>query len=102
RIHLGDAVLDYTVRLTRATRDMAGIRLGASPRATLALARAARALAALRGRRFVLPDDVKSLAPSVLAHRLIVDAATFRGDEADAYVAECLRTVAVPVEEINA
>jgi MoxR-like ATPase len=101
RVHLGDAVLGYTVRLTRATRDMAGIRLGASPRATLALARAARALAALRGRRFVIPDDVKALAHSVLAHRLIVDASTFRGDEAGASVAECLRTVAVPVEEIN-
>jgi MoxR-like ATPase len=98
-VHIGEAVLDYTVRLTRATRALSGVRLGASPRATLALARAGRAFAALRGRAFVIPDDIKALAPSVLAHRLIVDASTFRGGEADALIDECLRTVPVPVEE---
>jgi MoxR-like ATPase len=99
-VHIGEAVLDYMVRLTRATRIVPGIRLGASPRATLALARAARALAALRGRAFVIPDDVKELAPSVLSHRLIVDASSFRGGEADALIEECLRTVPVPVEDL--
>jgi len=79
---------------------MPGVRLGASPRATLALARASRALAALRGRPFVIPDDVKALASTVLAHRLIVDAPSFRGGEADALIEECLRTVPVPVEEM--
>ncbi len=99
-VHIGEPVLDYTVRLTRATRAMSGVRLGASPRATLALARAARALAALRGRTFVIPDDIKALAPAVLTHRLIMDASSFRGGEAESLIEECLRTTPVPVEEI--
>lgn len=98
-VHLGEPVLDYLVRLARATRALSAVRLGASPRATLALARAARALAALRGRAFVIPDDIKHLAPAVLAHRLVVDTTTFRGDEAEGLIRECLASVPVPVEE---
>ncbi|NED83673.1 ATPase, partial [Streptomyces sp. SID11233] len=61
----------YAVALTQATRVHPELRLGASPRATLHLVRAARASAALAGRDFVLPDDVQHLAVPVLAHRLL-------------------------------
>src|SRR5690348_15397534 len=71
QVHVADAVEDYIVRLVRATRLHAALELGASPRATLALYRSAQALAALKGRGFVLPDDVKRLAASVLTHRII-------------------------------
>ena len=76
------------------------IELGASPRATLALYRASQALAAIDGRAYVLPDDVKRLAPAVLAHRLITTAQSrLRGRGAADVLNEVLATVPVPVEE---
>ncbi|MBZ5733338.1 MoxR family ATPase [Nocardioides sp. TRM66260-LWL] len=71
RVHVADAVLRYALGITGATRASAELRLGASPRASLHLVRAAKAFAALQGRDYVIPDDVALLAPSVLAHRLI-------------------------------
>jgi MoxR-like ATPase len=70
-IHVSDEVKRYVVDLATATRNAPELRLGASPRASLQLLRASRALAALEGRDYVLPDDVQSLAPAVLAHRLL-------------------------------
>ncbi|MBB0229964.1 AAA family ATPase [Streptomyces calidiresistens] len=70
-IHVSEAVGRYAVHLVGATRDHPHLRLGASPRATIHLLRAARAAAALAGRDFVLPDDVQDLAVPVLAHRLM-------------------------------
>ncbi|MDX1614438.1 MAG: MoxR family ATPase [Candidatus Promineifilaceae bacterium] len=71
-VHVDDTVRDYIVRLVFATRNHPDLILGASPRGSLALYRSAQALAAIRGRSFVLPDDVKELAVSVLGHRCIV------------------------------
>ena len=65
------AVKEYAVNLVRATREDRDLRLGASPRATLQLVRAAKAQAALHGREYVLPDDIDSLAVAVLGHRLM-------------------------------
>jgi MoxR-like ATPase len=88
----------YLVQVTRATRADADVRLGASPRATLALHRAAQAWAAMHGRAYVLPDDVKRLAVPVLAHRLIASLeARLRGRDAVAIVDAILETVPVPV-----
>ena len=70
-VHVSAAVRQYAIDLVTATRRHPELRLGASPRATLHLVRAARALAALADREFVLPDDVQSLALPVLAHRLL-------------------------------
>ncbi len=70
-VHVSPAVHQYAVALTTATRRSADLRLGASPRATLHLVRAAKAQAAIEGRSFVVPDDVHDLAPTVLAHRLL-------------------------------
>jgi len=71
-VHVADSVHDYIVRLVAATRSLAEVRLGASPRGSLALLRAGRALAAADGRGFLLPEDVRTLAVPVLAHRLIL------------------------------
>jgi len=72
RVYVDSSVRDYLVGIVRATRQHADVKLGASPRASLALHRAAQALAAVRGRTHILPDDVKLLAVPTLAHRLIV------------------------------
>ncbi|MCI2959055.1 MoxR family ATPase [Agromyces atrinae] len=70
-VYTSQPVKEYAVALVRATRDDRELRLGASPRATLQLVRAAKALAAMRGRDFVLPDDIDELALPVLGHRLV-------------------------------
>ncbi|MCC7000542.1 MAG: MoxR family ATPase [Gemmatimonadaceae bacterium] len=71
-VRVAPEVREYIATITRATRDEAALALGASPRATVALMRAARAAAVLAGRGFVLPDDVKERAPSTLRHRVVV------------------------------
>jgi MoxR-like ATPase len=96
RVH--EDVRRYLVQITRATRSDQDVQLGASPRATLALHRAAQTWAAMQGRDFVLPDDVKRLAVPVLAHRLIASLeARLRGRDASAIVRSILDNVAVPV-----
>jgi len=70
-VQVSDAIRDYIVRIVRATRESDKIKLGVSPRGTVALTRACRALAAMQGRDFVIPDDVNELAVPVLAHRII-------------------------------
>ena len=71
QVQVSDAIRDYIVRIVRATRESDKVKLGVSPRGTVALTCAARALAAMQGRDFVLPDDVNELAVPVLAHRII-------------------------------
>ncbi len=71
KVQVSDAIRDYIVRIVRATRESDKIKLGVSPRGTVALTRACRALAAMQGRDFVIPDDVNELAVPVLAHRII-------------------------------
>ena len=71
-VHIDDTVRNYIVRLVQATRTHPDLGLGASPRGSIALSRSAQAWAALHGRTFVLPDDVKTLAVATLAHRLII------------------------------
>ncbi|WP_028846967.1 MULTISPECIES: MoxR family ATPase [Thermocrispum] len=72
--YLDPAIVSYAVRLAAATREHAAVRYGASPRGSIALVRAAQAMAATEGRAFVTPDDVKSVAQPVLAHRLVLTA----------------------------
>ncbi len=91
-------VLEYLVDLVRATREHPELRLGASPRSTVALYRAGQAWAYLEGRRFVLPEDVRAVAPSVLGHRLLVDIdRRLRGTSPEEIVETLLRTVPVPL-----
>jgi MoxR-like ATPase len=96
-VHVSVPVQRYAVALVSATRQHADLRLGASPRATLHLGRAARAAAALDGRDFVLPDDVQTLASSVLAHRLLPTAqAQLNRRTPEQVVAEILQRTPVP------
>jgi len=95
-IYVDPAIADYIVRLVSATRNHPDIYLGASPRGSLALYRASQALAALMGRDFVIPDDVKALAEPTLAHRLILKtAASIRGVDGSGLVGEMLMSVPV-------
>ena len=99
-VHVGKAVRGYIVAIVRATRGTSGVELGASPRAAVALFRAAQARAAIRGRDHVLPDDVKAQAPAVLRHRLFLDAdAQMRGRTTEVIITEVLASVPVPAEE---
>ena len=95
-VYVEQAVAAYIVRLVAATRVHPDVYLGASPRGSIALYRASQALAALSGRDYVIPDDVKQLAVSVLAHRLIVKSqASLRQVDADRLVGELLASVSV-------
>lgn len=97
-VQVDEAVRDYLVRVVRATRKHPAVDLGASPRGTMALFRACQAHAALRGRGYVLPDDVKIMAPHVLTHRLHISPQTrLRGRTAPEVVAEVVGEVPTPV-----
>ncbi len=99
-VHVDDTVRDYIVRLVTATRGHADLALGASTRGSLALFKAAQALASLRGRDYVLPDDVKALGVPALAHRLIVrPESALRGYTANRIVDELLQTVPLQLDE---
>jgi len=98
-IHVAEAIQNYIVSIIRRTRSSEEIDLGASPRATLALYRTAQARAAIDGREFVLPDDVKLLAPYVLTHRVLINPQTrLRGRRAEDVIADLVNTIPVPVE----
>ena len=95
-IYVDPAISDYIVRFVGATRSHPDVYLGASPRGSLSLYRASQALAALSGRDFVIPDDVKALAGPALAHRVILkSAATIRGLDGRGIVSELLTSVPV-------
>jgi MoxR-like ATPase len=99
KVRVQDDVRRYIVQVARATRSEPDVRLGASPRATLALHRASQVRAAMQGRDYVTPDDVKHLAVAVLAHRLIATLeARLRGRDAAAIIGSILDKLPVPVE----
>jgi len=102
RVRVADEVEAYAVALVRATRVHPDLQLGASPRATVALYRAAQAAALLAGRRFVLPDDIQALARPVLGHRLVVDLdQSLRGASVDAALSAILAAVPVPPVRVD-
>jgi MoxR-like ATPase len=97
RVHVSDAMKDYLVALSAATRALPEVRLGASPRGTLAMLRACRAMAAASGREYSIPEDAKALAVPVLAHRMILKPdAELRGATAPEMVRRVLDAVPVP------
>ena len=97
KVYVSEPIKRYVVALTNRTRDNSDVYLGASPRGSLGLFRTGQALAALAGRDYVLPDDIKELATSVLAHRVIVGpAARLRELSAEKIVQEILGNLAVP------
>ena len=102
RVRVDDALVDYLMRVVGATRDTETLDLGVSPRGSLALFRAAQALALTEGRDFCVPDDIKRLVVPVFSHRLVVNtrfssSLQRRGDEAEAVLREIMKTVSIPV-----
>jgi MoxR-like ATPase len=101
QVRVEQSVRDYVVNVARATRGHQDVQLGVSPRGTLALYHCAQALAAIRGRGYVLPDDVKLLAPYVLTHRILISPATrLRGRQLGDVLMDVIETVPVPVEKL--
>ena len=97
RVTVDDDLLAYTTALATATRDDPNVDVGVSTRAAVALVRAARARSVVRGRDYVVPDDLKALAPSAFAHRLVLSTeAWVRGVTGEEIVAHCLDAVPVP------
>lgn len=101
KIKIGGAVKDYIVDITEATRNHEKIVLGISPRGSLALMKASRAYAALQGRDFVTPDDVKYMSVPVLSHRIILKGYAMSQDSkaSENIISQILQTTRVPVEE---
>ncbi len=99
QVRVEDSVRDYVVRVAMATRQNSDVKLGASPRATLALYQSAQAWAAIHARDYVLPDDVKIMAPHVFGHRLMISPqAQLRGRNPNELIADIVAAVPVPVE----
>jgi MoxR-like ATPase len=99
-VRVEESVRNYIVSIVRATREHPAVELGASPRGSLALNRTSQVLAAIRGRDFVIPDDVKYMAPFVLTHRVIISPQTrLRGRTAEEILREVVGNVPVPVEK---
>ena len=96
-VYISDDILKYIINITSATREYEGVVMGASPRGSIALTQAACGMAILEGRNFVTPDDVKRLAPYVLAHRMIMkNRSGAKGTTATDVIDEILHTVKVP------
>jgi MoxR-like ATPase len=96
-IHISGPIREYIADIVRATRNHPSLRLGASPRGSLGLMRAGQALAALRERDYVLPDDIKPLVIPVLAHRLILkEEERLRGETSEHFLEEIIRQIPVP------
>jgi MoxR-like ATPase len=101
QVRVEQSVREYAVRVARTTREHAAVALGVSPRGTMALYCTAQARAALHGREFVIPDDIKALAPHVLTHRIIINSQTrLRGHTTEEIVQEVVEQVPVPVEKL--
>ena len=101
-VHVDDTVREYIIRLVNATRGHPDLLVGASPRGSLALYKASQAWAALHGRDFVLPDDVKRLAPLTLAHRcLIQPESALRGRTSAALIADLLAQVPLNIGKLE-
>lgn len=100
KVYVSPAMRDYIVALVRATREQEKIRLGASPRGVVAMTKATRAYAAILGRDYVLPDDVKQLAVPVLAHRLMLQSQSSvrLSQSSEALIGVLLSKVPVPTE----
>jgi len=100
-VHVDPVITDYVARLVEATRGHSDVRLGASVRGALALVRCAKTYAAMEGRHYVVPDDVKALAESVLAHRLILDTeAEFDGVTTSSVMGQLLLETPPPSDRV--
>jgi MoxR-like ATPase len=101
QVRIRDVLLDYIMSIVKATRDCEALDLGVSPRGAVALYRSAQALAFLKGRDYCIPDDVKQLTGSVLAHRVVVSSnytsPLQRSEEAEAIISDLVDSIEVPL-----
>ena len=98
-VRVEESLRSYIVRVARATRENPELELGASPRATLSLYQASQAWATIQGREYIIPDDIKDMAPYVLTHRLVISPqAELRGRSPEELVSDIVESVPVPVE----
>ncbi len=100
QVTIDDSLQEYMIQIVNRTRTSKWLELGASPRGTLALQRAARASALVAGRRYCLPDDIKALAVSVLAHRVMLQADTFTetfAEDAERVIRDIVAETPVPL-----
>jgi MoxR-like ATPase len=96
-VHVDPKIRQYLLQIVHDTREHADLALGGSPRATIALFRCAQAMAAIRGRQYVQPDDVKRIVPAVMNHRLIVrPESRLRKRTAEQILEEIVSEIAVP------
>ena len=99
QVRVADEVRGYMVALVQATREEAAFELGASPRASLGLMRTSRALAAIRGRDYVLPDDVQEMARVALPHRLVLSSESrLRSSTTESLLEDVMSRVPAPIE----
>jgi MoxR-like ATPase len=102
KVFVDESIQDYIIQITQLTRTHQDVYLGCSPRATLSLFNASRALAYIRGREYVIPDDVKELTSVTLAHRLILKSeAKIQSKNENSVLAEIVKSVRVPVVKLN-
>ena len=101
-VYVSERVMRYIVDLTHATRGSSDVFLGSSPRGSLALYRAGQARAAINGRDFVLPDDIKILANPILSHRIVLDpSARLKNISSHQIIEEVLNSLPVPGGDFN-
>jgi len=101
-VYVDETVVQYILDIVSATRKHSDIAVGASPRGSLALFRTSQALAYVRGRDYVLPDDIKELAPLVLSHRIILKSESYlRGYTQRGVISSMLTSIEVPVGKVK-
>ena len=101
QVHISPDLLDYIVAIVEKTRTLEQVLLGVSPRGSLALMRASQAYAAIQGRDFVVPEDVKTLCQSVLSHRMMVRTVYGESGQAQKLIEEMLKGIPVPTETLQ-
>lgn len=100
-VEVGSSVKQYLVQVIQSTRKNEKIAVGVSPRGTLALFRSAQSYAAINGRNYVIPEDIKYIAPYVMSHRITAGSGFYNSEEKMVLVQECIRAVEVPTEDFN-
>jgi MoxR-like ATPase len=97
-VHVSEEIKDYIIEIVKATRSHREVELGCSPRATLNMMKGSQALAAIRGRDYVIPEDVKELAIPILSHRLILENELSSGNKSKSIIEEIISTIKAPLE----
>ena len=99
-VHVSEEIKDYIIAIVSATRNHREVELGCSPRATLNMMKGSQALAAIRGRDYVIPEDIKELAIPILSHRLMLKNDLGMGNKSKSLIEEIISTIKAPLEKL--